>query len=397
MINDVLKGSRVIDLTQNVAGPYCTQILGDLGADVIKVERPGRGDDTRDWRPPEIGGHSATFLALNRNKKSITLNLDSPEGVTTLRKLIAGADIVIHSMKPGSAEARGLGFDSLRELNSRLLYCAISAFGGVGPLRELPGYDPLMQAFTGIMSTTGHEGEPPVRVGVSLIDIGTGMWAALGILAAYIERTRTGRGALVEASLLETGVTWMTVFVASFLATGRNPRKLGSSTMMTVPYRVYPTADGHVFVAAGNDALFRRVCEGLGCPDLARDSRFATNEARINHRDELDAALEKLVSQKSTKEIVVALRRSGAPCSELNNVGQLLAHEQIEAMQLIQPLPVQGVPDHKVVALPFKLDGKRSDILREPPALGGDTEHVLAEVGVSRSELDRLRDEGATG
>lgn len=397
MLDYVLRGIRVVDLTQNVAGPYCTQVLGDLGADVIKVERPGRGDDTRDWRPPAAGDHSATFLALNRNKRSICVDLDSPDGRDALRKLIAASDVVIHSMKPGSAEARGLGFEDLRAGNPRLIYCAISAFGSVGPLRGLPGYDPLMQAFTGIMSTTGHEGDDPVRVGVSLIDLGTGMWAVLGILAGIIERSRSGRGMLVETSLFETGVTWMTVFVAGFLATGRLPGKLGSSTPMTAPYRVYRSGDGHVFVAAGNNGLFRRVCDALGAPELADDPRFATNPARLAHREELDAALEARTRLRTTAQLIAALQRAGAPCSELNDVGQLLAHEQVAAMQLIAPLPVEGVPDHKVIALPLKADGQRSHAMRPPPALGADTDALLAELGITSDEIDRLRAARAIG
>ncbi|MGA0596128.1 CaiB/BaiF CoA transferase family protein [Enterovirga sp. CN4-39] len=397
MLDGVLKGIRVIDLTQNVAGPYCTQVLGDLGAEVIKVERPGRGDDTRDWRPPSTGDHSATFLSLNRNKRSICIDLDNAAGVEALRTLIAASDVVIHSMKPGSAEARGLGYDALKAANPKLIYCAISAFGSVGPLKNLPGYDPLMQAFTGIMSTTGHDGDDPVRVGVSLIDLGTGMWSALGILAAIIERGRSGEGALVEASLLETGTAWMTVIVAAHLATGKLPRKLGSATPMTAPYRVYRSADGHVFIAAGNNGLFRRVCEGLGAPELAADPRFASNPQRLANRDELDAALEALTRQRPTGELVASLQKSGAPCSELNDVGQLVRHEQVAAMELLAPLPVEGVPDHKVIALPIKANGARSRNLAPPPALGADTEAVLLEIGLDEAQIERLRAEGAAG
>jgi crotonobetainyl-CoA:carnitine CoA-transferase CaiB-like acyl-CoA transferase len=395
MLDRVLKGIRVIDLTQNVAGPYCTQVLGDLGAEVIKVERPGRGDDTRDWRPPSAGDHSATFLSLNRNKRSICVDLDNPAGIEVLKSLIGAADIVIHSMKPGSAETRGLGYDELKAANPKLIYCAISAFGSVGPLKNLPGYDPLMQAFTGIMSTTGHEGDDPVRVGVSLIDLGTGMWSALGILAAVIERSRSGEGALVEASLLETGTAWMTVIVAAHLATGSLPRKLGSATPMTAPYRVYPSGDGHVFIAAGNNGLFRRVCEGLGAPELASDPRFVSNPQRLAHRDELDAALSALTRQRPTAELVQSLQQSGAPCSALNDVGQLVRHEQVAAMELISPLPVEGAPDHKVIALPIKANGERSRNLAPPPTLGADTEAVLAEIGLDAEHIQRLRAEGA--
>lgn len=395
MLDRVLRGVRVVDLTQNVAGPYCTQVLGDLGADVVKVERPGRGDDTRDWKPPAAGEHSATFLSLNRNKRSVCIDLDRPEGLEALKALVRSADVLIHAMKPGSAEARGFGHDDLKAINPRLVYCAISAFGSVGPLRNLPGYDPLMQAFTGIMSTTGHEGADPARVGVSLVDLGTGMWAAIAILAAVIERGRSGEGARVEASLLETGMGWMTIVVAGFLATGRTPRKLGSATAMTAPYRVYRSSDGHVFVAAGNDNLFRRVCEGLGAPAIADDARFASNSLRLEHRDALDASLEARTRLLTTAEIVAALRKVGAPCSELNDVGQLVAHEQIAAMDLLLPLPVETAPEHRAVALPIRGNGRRSRIATAPPTLGADTGALLAEVGYGAVEIDRLRKAGA--
>lgn len=397
MLDTVLAGLRVVDLTQNVAGPYCTQVLGDLGADVVKVERPGRGDDTRDWRPPEAGGQSATFLALNRNKSSVCIDLDSPDGIAVLRRLVAASDVIVHSMKPGSAESRGLGYEDLKPHNPKLIYCAISAFGGVGPLGNLPGYDPLMQAFTGIMSTTGHEGADPVRVGVSLIDMGTGMWMALGVLAAVIERGRTGEGCTVEASLLETGVTWMTILAASYLADGQIPKKLGSAVSMTAPYQVFRSSDGHVFIAAGNDGLFRRVCVALGAPALAEDPRFQSNPLRNANRGALHEALEAHTLPRTTADLVALLRAAGAPCSELHDVAQMLAHEQVRAVDIVRPLPVDGVPDHRVIALPLKADGARSAAMRAPPRLGADTEPILRSLGIRADEIDRLRAHGAIG
>lgn len=397
MLSNILSNVRVIDLTQNVAGPFCTQVLGDLGADVIKVERPGRGDDTRLWQPLEASGQSATFLALNRNKKSICVDLNNPDGVMAVRALVRSADVVIHSMKPGSAEARGLGFDTLGAENPRLVYCAISAFGQVGPLSALPGYDPLMQAFTGVMSSTGNDGEAPVRVGVSLIDMGTGMWATIGILGAILDRARTGSGMMVEASLLDTGVSWMTVFVAGFLATKRLPQKLGSAVAMTAPYELFRSGDGQVFIAAGNDNLFRRVCDGLGDPALAQDARFATNALRVQNRPELRQAIEALTAGRPTVAICAALRRAGAPCSELNDVSQMMAHDQVAAAGMIADLPVENGPLHKVVATPLKADGRRSDALGAPPALGADTDQVLAAVGYGDTDIAALRHQGAIG
>jgi len=391
MLENVLAGLRVLDLTQNVAGPFCTQILGDLGAEVIKIERPGRGDDTRDWRPPEIANQSSTFLALNRNKRSVTLDIDHKEGRKILGRLAERADIFVHSMKPGSAEARGFGYADLTVLNPSLIYCAISAFGQTGPLHALPGYDPLMQAFTGIMSTTGNDGEDPVRVGVSLIDMGTGMWSALGILAGVIERSRSAKGLLVEASLLDTGVSWMTVFIASYMATKRLPRKLGSAMAMTAPYELFRSSDGHVFIAAGNDRLFGCVCEGLGIPALAQDSRFVTNPRRVENRSELHRIIEARTSTLPAAEIVASLRRVGAPCSELNNVAQMLSNDQVAASRIVTNLPIGEVTDHQVVALPVKLNGERSAQLQPPPELGADTISVLSELDLDTREIDRLR------
>ncbi len=397
MLANILANVRVVDLTQNVAGPFCTQVLGDLGADIIKVERPGRGDDTRLWQPLEATGQSATFLALNRNKRSVCVDLDHPDGSEAVRAMARSADVVIHSMKPGSAEARGLGFETLAAENPRLVYCAISAFGQVGPLSALPGYDPLMQAFTGVMSTTGNDGQDPVRVGVSLIDMGTGMWATIGILGAILDRARTGRGMMVEASLLETGVSWMTVFVAGFLATSRLPKKLGSAVAMTAPYELFRSGDGHVFIAAGNDNLFGRVCEGLGGPALAHDPRFATNALRVQNRPDLRQAIEALTGDRPTAAIVAALRRVGAPCSELNDVSQMMAHEQVAAAGIIVDLPVENGPQRKVVATPLKAGGERSRALRTPPALGADTDQALADIGYAAGKIAALRRQGAIG
>lgn len=391
----VLRGLRVIDLTQNVAGPYCTQILGDMGAEVIKIERPGSGDDTRAWVPPAWGERSSTFLALNRNKKSICVDLDSPEGQAVVAKLTEQADVFIHSMKPGSAESRGLGFEELRTKNPKLIYCAISAFGQSGPMRALPGYDPLMQAYSGIMSVTGNEGDAPVRVSVSLIDMGSGMWAAMGILAALREVERTGQGMQVGTSLLETGVGWMTVFVASHRATGALPQKMGSAMAMTAPYELFKAADGWVFIAAGNDRLFRQVCIGLEIEALADDERFNTNSARISNRTELHRLLEEQTSVLSAAEVVKRLQARGAPCSEMNNVQQMLASEQVGSVGIVQDLPLAQGDTHKVVGLPFTLNGQRASAHAAPPDLGEHTQGLLAAAGYSAADIDALREAGA--
>jgi crotonobetainyl-CoA:carnitine CoA-transferase CaiB-like acyl-CoA transferase len=397
MLENILSSVRVLDLTQNVAGPYCTQILGDLGAEIIKVERPGSGDDTRGWRPPEIGGESSTFLAFNRNKKSICLDLGSDEGIEIARKLAKNADVIVHTMRPGSAEDRQLGYEHLSPDNAGLVYCAISAFGETGPMRALPGYDPLLQAFTGILSVTGNEGDDPARVSVSLIDMGTGMWAAMGILGALLERTKTGKGMRVEASLLATGMSWMTVMVASYLASGQLPRRMGTAMSIAAPYELFRTVDGSVFIAAGNDRLFAKVCEALDCTELAADPRFSANSDRVSNRAALHLALEARTSTRKADDCIKALRAVGAPCSEVHNVAQAIAHEQVQAAGMILDIPLPGAPQHKGVALPLSTQGKRSSAATPPPALGADTDAVLGTLGIDASDILRLRAAGVIG
>jgi crotonobetainyl-CoA:carnitine CoA-transferase CaiB-like acyl-CoA transferase len=396
-MRQVLAGKRVLDLTQNVAGPYCTLILGDLGAEVLKVERPRTGDDTRAWTPPAWNGQSPTFLALNRNKQSLCVNLDDSEGQRLIARLATSCDIVVHSMKPGSAESRGLGYEQLRHGHEKLVYCAISAFGSRGPMQGLPGYDPLMQAFTGIMSVMGNEGDAPSRVSVSLIDMGAGMWAAMGILAAMLEVQRSGKGANVTTSLLETGVAWMTVFVANYQASRNLPKRLGSGMSMLTPYETFPAADGHVFVAAGNDRLFGQVCKGLGLDALAADPRFATNSARVNNRHELRVALEAATRRLPAAEIVCRLQKLGAPCSVMQNVAQMLEHEQVAAMGMVQKLPIEPGDDHRVLGLPFSLDGSRTSDHAAPPALGSATDRLLTDAGYTHDDIESLRRRGAIG
>jgi crotonobetainyl-CoA:carnitine CoA-transferase CaiB-like acyl-CoA transferase len=390
MVSGILEGIRVLDLTQNVAGPFCTQVLADLGAQIIKVERPRGGDDTRAWMPPEIGAESATFLALNRGKQSVAIDMSTPQGKDVIARLAETADVVIHSLRPASAERMGLGHDLLSAKNPRLVYCAISAFGETGPLRDLPGYDPLLQAFSGIMSVTGNEGDEPVRVSVSLVDMGTGMWATIGILAALLKRATSGVGTRVEASLLDTSLSWMTTFIAGFLATGRTQQKMGSAMAMAAPYQLFVTLDGRIFIGAGNDRLFARVCQALGRPELATDPRFATNTLRVSARAQLQAEIEALTASRSTDDPVSALREVGAPCSELNDLPAVLAHEQVEASEMIVALPTGGAPHHRAVGTPLRLDGERLAAKTAPPSLGNATWDVLAGIGIGASELTEL-------
>ncbi|MFC4279141.1 CaiB/BaiF CoA transferase family protein [Achromobacter aloeverae] len=389
-MEQVLQGIRVLDLTQNVAGPFCTQILGDMGAEVIKIERTGSGDDTRAWQPPSWGARSSTFLALNRNKKSLAVDLDTPQGVDIVKALARDADVLVHSLKPGSAESRGLGDEALRALNPALVYCAISAFGQQGPLRAQPGYDPLMQAYTGIMSVTGSEGDPPARVSVSLIDMGTGMWAAMGILAALLRVKLTGKGTTVSASLLETGVGWMSILIANYRASGVLPRRMGTAMAMTAPYELFQAADGAVFIAAGNDRLFQKVCVALDLEALPRDERYASNAVRVRNRQALHETIEQRTLALGAADIARRLQRQGAPCSVLNNVQQMLESEQVAAVGIMQELDIQDGDGHQVVGLPFTLDGQRRTRHDAPPELGQHTRALLDAAGYPAASVDDL-------
>ncbi len=389
-----LSGQRVIDLTQNVAGPYCTQILADLGAEVIKVERPGSGDDTRHWAPQVASGMSATYATLNRGKQSIALDLDDPRGQSALRKILRPDDILVHSLKPGSAEQRALGYDDLKPQCKGLIYCAISAFGNIGPLSSLPGYDPLIQAFAGIMSVNGHDGQPPARVGVSLVDMGTGLWSVVGILAALARRKDTGEGARIDTSLLETGLAWMTNPIANYSASGKLPKRMGSATAMLAPYEVFATADAYVFIGCGADRMFQKMAAALGQADMALDERFRTNAARVANRDALHAELEAVTGAQTTRVLVDTLRKAGVPVSAVNDLSGLLDEPQVQALGLHHGLPVDSgsstSAELAAVGTPIRFNGERCYNGHLSAQVGQDSRSVLAAADLSLENIDSL-------
>ncbi len=390
-MTDILKGITVLDLTQNIAGPFCTQVLGDFGADVIKVERPKGGDDARKWLSPASHGIGTAFLAVNRNKRSIGIDIALPQGRDVARRLADKVDVLVHAVRPGSMEARGLGYDDLQTTNPRLVYCGISAFGETGPLARDPGYDPLIQAFTGIMSVTGHPDRPPARAGVSVIDMGTGMWGFIGILAALYQRKETGRGARVSTSLMETGVNWMSLFLAHYMGAGFVGERMGDVTPMTSPYEAFKTSDGTVLITAGNDKLFTAVCNALGLHALPSDPRFDTNVQRVANRPILHALLEEPISQMNSADCVALLRAAGAPCSPINSVDAVEANEQVAAMRMIQPLPAPHIPDLRTVDLPVSIDGAKASLRHAPPLLAAHTDEVLQWAGYSTAEIAALK------
>lgn len=376
-----LRDVTVLDFTRNLAGPYCTMVLGDLGARVIKVERPEVGDDTRHWRPPDWEGSSAIFVAINRNKESVVLDLDSPEGVEAARRLAAEVDVVIESNKPGSMERRSLGFEAVRELNPQVVYCSVSAFGAHGPQRDRAGYDTIVQAASGVMSINGEPGRDPVRVGPSIIDQATGMWAALGVVAALRERDRAGVAQHVQTSLLETGVAWMSHQAAGFFAAGSVPGPQGTRNALAAPYEPFRTSDGTLFVATLNDNLFARMCDGVGLPALADDERFRTNGDRVAHRDELHAVLEEVIETRPAAEWESIFLERGVPCSPVRSIDEVVHDPQVEALGLVRPWPHPVIGDCRLVDHPISYNGVRSFRQEPAPDLGAQTEAVLREYG----------------
>ena len=386
-----LAGLSILDLTQNVAGPYCTQILGDLGADVVKVERPGRGDETRAWAPPMWGPEGALFLSFNRNKRSLALDVKAPAARPVLERLVRRSDVLVQSFRPGNAEALGFGLSHARALNPRLVYCSVTAFGTRGPLREHPGYDPMMQGYTGFMRLTGHPGQPPARAGTSLVDMGTGMWAALAILAALAERGRTGVGGEVTTALFDTALAWIPYQLMGYLATGEVPQPQGSGAAMIVPYQAFPTAEGWLMITTPTDALFGRLCETLGRPELAADPRYRTNPDRVRHRATLVPQLEALTRPLSSATLLVRLRAAGVTAAPVQTVDQVVSDPQTKASEMLVSTPRPDIPDLATVALPVRFGDARPAPRRPPPRVGEHTIDVLGELGFGAAEMGELR------
>ena len=392
-----LDGVVVADLTQNVAGPFCAQILGDMGADVIKVERPGRGDDARAWAPPWWGDESSAFMAFNRNKKSLALDLKHDAGIAVLKRLVARADVFIQSLRAGVIGALGLDFAGASALNPRLVYCSVTAFGTRGPLADRPGYDPLMQAYAGMMSINGHPGAEPARVGTSIIDMGTGMWAALGIVAALRQRDVTGRGSEVTTALFETALMWVSYQAMGYLASGEVPEPQGSGTVMIAPYQAFRAADGYVMIAAGSDALFVRLAKALGVPDLARDPRFIDNPTRVTNRAVLVETITKLTIERKAADLLDALQTAGVPSAPIQRLDQVMADPQTQASGMVIGAPHPRLPDYRSIGLPVQWDGARPGVRRVPPKLGEHDADVLTWLGYTLDDIRSLRQQKVLG
>ncbi len=389
-----LKGVRVIDCSRVLAGPYATMVLGDMGADVIKVERPGSGDDTRAWGPPFAAGESAYYLSINRNKRSITLNLKSEEGKSILRKLVADADVLVENFKAGDFDRMGIGYEALRKINPGLVYCSITGYGASGPYASKPGYDFMLQAEGGIMSITGPADGEPYKVGVAIVDVTAGLYAANAIQAALRYKEQTGKGQKVEVSLFESQIAWLINVASAYLVSGEQPKRYGNAHPNIVPYETFPTADGYIAAGAGNNAQFARFCRVLGLEDLADDPRFKTNADRVKNRHLLIPLLRERFRTRSSREWISALEAAQIPCAPINTLDRVFAHPQTRAREMLVEVEHPTIGRLKMVGLPYKLSGTPLGIYRHPPLLGEHTDEVLGELGYSSAEIEDLRSKG---
>ena len=385
-----LAGLEVVDVTTSIAGPYCAEILSALGADVVKVERPDTGDDGRDWGPPFWNSEGVMFLSVNAGKRSFAVSLRNERGLEAVHRLSDRADVFVQSMRPGLAEALGLAPEELRERNPRLVYCSIGAYGRTGPLSREPGYDALMQAAGGLISMTGEPGRPGVRIGSSLIDMGTGMWAALGIVAALLEREHTGVGAVVDTSLYESAIAYVGYHLVGYLADGTVPSGQGTVFPMVAPYQVLPTSDGELMVAAGNDRLFAALCDVVQLPALVTDSRFRTNPDRVTNREELVGLLSDRLRRRTRQDWLEVLREAGVPAAPVADVSDVASSEQTRALDMLQALPHPRIPELQLPALPLSFDRERSSHRSAPPLVGEHTGEILRELGYDDAEIEAL-------
>jgi crotonobetainyl-CoA:carnitine CoA-transferase CaiB-like acyl-CoA transferase len=391
-----LEGVRIIDLSRIVAGPLATQIFGDYGAEVIKIEQPGVGDDSRGWVPPKApDGSAAYFFSINRNKKSVTVNLKHPRGAAIVKALVTRADVVIENFKPGTMEDLGLDYDVLCPLNPRLIYCQISGFGNSGPARERAGYDSILQGITGLMSITGEREGPPVKAGVALIDEITALYAHGAILAALLHRERTGEGQKVECSLLESGVAAMMNAATAYLVAGAVQGRWGSAHESLVPYQAFKARDGYLIIGAGNERLWKAFCEVIGAPEWADDQRFDTNFKRVGRRQELVRLIEARLAARSRDEWIAAFAAAGLPTGPINTVDQVFQDPQVLHRGMVQEVEHPTAGRVKLVGIPVKFSATPGEIRQPPPLLGQHTEEVLGGLlGLSAQEIETLRAQG---
>lgn len=384
-----LSGIRVLDFSRAMTGPFGTMLLGDMGAEIVKVESPS-GDDTRNWAPPEVNGISSYFLSTNRNKKSISMDLKNPEAGKIIEKLVPDFDIIVENFRPGTAERLGIDYESLRKYRNDIIYCSISGYGQTGPYREKPGLDLTVLASSGLMSVTGEPGRPPVKFGVPITDITGGMFAVIAILSALYHRSVSGEGQYIDTSMMDSSILTLTHQATSYFATGKNPEPLGSSHSSIAPYEVYGTSDGYVAVAAGTEKLWRSLCTAMDSSGLVEDPRFRENRDRVVNRDHLNDILQPLFRSRTTEEVVKLLEREGIPVSKINRISDLETDEQVNARSMITETyhPVYG--RMKSLGTPFKMSLTPGSIRNPPPLLGEHTVEILKDIGFNDIDISEL-------
>lgn len=387
-----LAGFTVLDLTRVLSGPYCTMVLGDLGARIIKVEQPGKGDDTRAWGPPFIGAESAYFLSINRNKESITLDYKPAAGRAVLEKLVARADVMVENFRPGTLERAGFGWPAMHERFPRLVYASIAGYGQTGPRKDEAGYDAVMQAEGGLMSVTGDADRPGYRLGVAITDMVAGLYCAQGITAALLARERSGLGQRVDIGMLDTTAALLTYQAANWFATGKTPQRQGNRHATIAPYETFTTADGEIVIAVGNDEIWKRFCPAAGLPELAADPRFATNKDRMANYDAMRPPIDRAFRTATSAQWIARLNAAGVPNGAVRDIGQMLNDPHLAAREMVQTLMHPTIGATRVIGAPIKLSDTPASLRTAPPVLGQHTDAVLAELGYSAADVSQLRE-----
>ena len=386
-----LEGIKVLDLTRALSGPYCTMMLADMGAETIKVEMPGKGDDSRAWGPPFIEGESAYFMSVNRNKRSITINMKNEKSKEIIKKLIDKSDVLVENFRPGIMERLGFDYKKVKEMNPRIIYCSISGFGQDGPYKNRPGFDQVLQGMGGLMSLTGEEGGPPIKVGVAVTDIAAGMYAAYGIMIALFNRERTGNGQMVDISMMDSQVSWLTYRAGSYFATGEIPKPLGSGHQLIVPYQAFKAKDVYINIAVGNDRMWEKFCKLVGLEKIMNDPKFVNNSNRVINRDELEEIIGKLIVTKNGAEWLELLKGEGIPCGPIFTVDDIFKDPQVLHRDMLKELPHSKAGKVKVTGIPVKLSETPGELQLGPPLLGEQTEEILKELSYDQTEINQFK------